>query len=142
MHLKKAISAVQEKGVDLTTGKRSASGTFTADKDQVLVTTIPYDKGWRVKIDGKKLPQKAFKDAFLSVPVSAGTHTIQFSYLPEGLIPRHRVIRSMYWWFRCLRNLDSSLDETVKRRQIKKSFTKKLRVIIKNDSLSIRSDEL
>lgn len=83
----KAISAVQEKGVDLTTGKRSASGTFTADKDQVLVTTIPYDKGWRVKIDGKKVTPKAFKDAFLSVPVSAGTHTIQFSYLPEGLIP-------------------------------------------------------
>ena len=53
----KAISAVQEKGVDLTTGKRSASGTFTADKDQVLVTTIPYDKGWRVKIDGKSYPK-------------------------------------------------------------------------------------
>ena len=78
---------MQEKGVDLTTGKRSASGTFTADKDQVLVTTIPYDKGWRVKNDGKKVTPKAFKDAFLSVPVSAGTHTIQFSYLPEGLIP-------------------------------------------------------
>lgn len=48
---------MQEKGVDLTTGKRSASGTFTADKDQVLVTTIPYDKGWRVKIDGKSYPK-------------------------------------------------------------------------------------
>ena len=35
----------------------------------------------------KKVTPKAFKDAFLSVPVSAGTHTIQFSYLPEGLIP-------------------------------------------------------
>lgn len=34
-----------------------------------------------------KVTPKAFKDAFLSVPVSAGTHTIQFSYLPEGLIP-------------------------------------------------------
>ena len=76
---------MQEKGVDLTTGKRSASGTFTADKDQVLVTTLMTKVGVS-KLMAKVTP-KAFKDAFLSVPVSAGTHTIQFSYLPEGLIP-------------------------------------------------------
>ena len=60
----KAISAVQEKGVDLTTGKRSASGTFTADKDQVLVTTIPLTKVGMSKLMAKKLPQKPLKMPF------------------------------------------------------------------------------
>lgn len=82
-----AVKAIQKNGVDLKTTGRKATGTFTAEKDQVLMTTIPYDKGWTVKIDGKKVKTKAFKDAFLSVPVTAGEHTITFSYLPEGFIP-------------------------------------------------------
>ena len=97
---------MQEKGVDLTTGKRSASGTFTADKDQVLVTTIPYDKGWRVKIDGKKLPQKPLK---MPSKRSCQRWNPYYSVLlfTRRIDSRHRVIRSMYWWFRCIRNLDS-----------------------------------
>lgn len=83
---KKATTAIQKNGVDLQTTGRKATGTFVAEKDQVLMTTIPYDKGWNVTIDGKKVQTKAFKNAFLTVPVKAGKHTITFSYLPEGFM--------------------------------------------------------
>ena len=79
-----SVNAIKEKGVDLTTTGRKATGTFTADKDQVLMTTIPYDKGWKAYVDGKKVPIKSFKNAFVSFQVPAGEHTIKLVYLPEG----------------------------------------------------------
>lgn len=79
-----SVNAIKEKGVDLTTTGRKATGTVTADKDQVLMTTIPYDKGWKAYVDGKKVPIKSFKNAFVSFQVPAGEHTIKLVYLPEG----------------------------------------------------------
>jgi len=59
--------------------------SVTAKKDSVLFTTIPYEKGWTVKVDGKKVEPFAFKDAFLAFEIEEGTHQIQFSYFPYGL---------------------------------------------------------
>jgi len=63
---------------------RKASGTVNTAEDSMLVTTIPYDKGWKAKIDGKPVKVSNFKDAFLMIKVPAGKHTVTFSYLPEG----------------------------------------------------------
>lgn len=63
----------------------SLSGTVTAAADGLFFTSIPYDKGWTVIVDGKKVSSKAFKDAFVSFELSAGTHEISFSYTPAGL---------------------------------------------------------
>ena len=82
-----SVQAIQAKGADLTTTGRKAVGTVNAEKDQVLLTTIPYDKGWKAYVDGKKVPVEAFKKAFVSIPVTQGEHTIEFVYLPEGSIP-------------------------------------------------------
>ncbi|BCA86753.1 copper ABC transporter permease [Enterococcus saigonensis] len=82
----KAMKRLQQNGVPLTTGNRSATGNFSAKEDQLLITTIPFDKGWQVKIDGKKVPITAFQDAFLAVKVKAGKHNITLRYLPPGFI--------------------------------------------------------
>lgn len=79
-----AMDALKEKAVDLDVGKQSASGTVTATDDQLLVTTIPYEKGWRATIDGKSVPVTAFQDAFVSVKIPAGKHQIKLSYAPQG----------------------------------------------------------
>lgn len=79
-----AIRTIQNNGADLTVAGRKATGTVTAEKDQVLLTTIPYDKGWKAYVDGKKVPIKAYKKAFVSIPISAGEHSLVFTYLPEG----------------------------------------------------------
>ncbi len=60
-------------------------GTITAESDMLLFTSILYEKGWTAKIDGKEVPVQAFKDALVSVPVTAGTHEIELSYFPYGL---------------------------------------------------------
>ncbi|MBM7711888.1 YfhO family protein [Enterococcus xiangfangensis] len=80
-----AIDKIKENGVAMKTGKQSAEGTVTTEKAQTLITTIPYDKGWTAKIDGKKVKTKAFQNAFISIHVPKGKHKITFSYLPQGL---------------------------------------------------------
>lgn len=81
----RAIDLIQERGVDMTVSKRGAQGEITADSDQLLVTTIPYDKGWTALLDGKKVAVKDFQDAFVSIAIPKGTHQLKLTYLPPGL---------------------------------------------------------
>ena len=50
-----------------------------------LFTTIPYDTGWTVKVDGKKVETYGVADALLAFDVEAGEHTVEQSYTPGGL---------------------------------------------------------
>lgn len=61
------------------------SGTVSAAKEGMLFTSIPFDKGWTVKVDGEKVETRKAFGAFLAIDVSAGDHVIDFSYFPKGL---------------------------------------------------------
>ena len=62
----------------------SVDATITASADGRVVTTIPYDTGWTVTVDGKTVDMTAFKDTFVSFEISEGTHTIHLDYTPDG----------------------------------------------------------
>ena len=64
------------------------SGTITSNESGVLYTSIPYDTGWTVTVDGEKLDSEELLDigkALLGINLSEGTHTIEFEYSPKGL---------------------------------------------------------
>lgn len=61
------------------------SGSITADKPGIMYTSIPYDKGWTVLIDGKAVTPRKMFDTFLAVDISEGNHRVSLSYQPEGL---------------------------------------------------------
>ncbi len=68
------------------------TGTITAPpgKDGLLYTSIPYDTGWQVTVDGKRVNVKNYvavgDGAFLAVPLKAGMkHTVTFRFIPLGL---------------------------------------------------------
>lgn len=63
------------------------SGTISASKASTLMTTIPYDKGWTIKVDGKKADTFAAGNALLAFNVDAGDHTIEMSFFTVGLLP-------------------------------------------------------
>ena len=63
------------------------AGSVDFAKDGSLFTSIPYDAGWTVKIDGAAVKTQAAYGALLSVPVTKGFHEITFSYQPPGFIP-------------------------------------------------------
>lgn len=81
-----AMSKLQKQSVNFKVSGRKARATVSAKKAQQLFTTIPYDKGWHAKIDGKTVPLKSFKDSFILLDIPKGTHTVELSFLPRGLI--------------------------------------------------------
>ncbi len=65
------------------------SGTVNAKVNGILYTSIPYDTGWKVTVDGEELNEDeliSIGDALLGINLSAGTHTIEFKYTPQGFI--------------------------------------------------------
>ena len=53
----------------------------------MILTSIPYDAGWTIKIDNQKVPAECFADTFLAVGADAGDHTISFTYVSPGFLP-------------------------------------------------------
>ncbi|ALS03347.1 copper ABC transporter permease [Enterococcus silesiacus] len=82
----KTVKQIQDKGVKFQTSGRKAKADISLAQDQVVLTTIPYDKGWKAYIDGKKVDIPTFKDAFLAIPVPAGKHSLELAFLPQGFL--------------------------------------------------------
>jgi len=62
------------------------AGTITVDNNnRVLMTSIPFDKGWTVKIDGQKVKTLNYLNALLAVKLLPGKHTVTMDFYPEGL---------------------------------------------------------
>ena len=51
----------------------------------MLVFTIPYEKGWHIKIDGESVNHSRVLYVLTGVSVLEGEHTIEMRYVPEGL---------------------------------------------------------
>ena len=60
-------------------------GTVTADKDGILFTTISWEPGWTILVDGKRTEPVELVDALIGIPVEAGTHTIEMKFFPKGM---------------------------------------------------------
>lgn len=61
------------------------SGTLTAPRQGAVMTSIVYDKGWTVKVDGQKVDTYAIANSMLSFDVAKGNHTITMTFFPTGL---------------------------------------------------------
>lgn len=78
------------------------AGEITAEKNGLLFTSIPYDKGWIIELDGRKVDaltyvsekdddnadkdeRLPYADALIAVPISKGTHTLKFTYRPSSV---------------------------------------------------------
>lgn len=60
-------------------------GTITAKTDGMMFTSIPYDKSFTMYIDGVETPLSYIGEkAFITVDLTAGTHTVEFKYVPAG----------------------------------------------------------
>lgn len=61
-------------------------GTVNVAENKMLYTSINYDEGWTVKVDGKEVEKVKIGDALIGVMLSEGQHEIEFSYEPQGLL--------------------------------------------------------
>jgi uncharacterized membrane protein YfhO len=84
-------NTLKEDSLNVTSFKDTEiDGTINASADGILYTSINYDTGWSVYIDGEKVSKSSIhamgQGALLGVDITAGEHTIKLKYTPEGLI--------------------------------------------------------
>ena len=63
----------------------SIRGTVNSDHDGMMVMSIPYDKGWNVTVDGKKVETTSVDESLLSFEVSEGIHDIRLTFFTDKL---------------------------------------------------------
>ncbi|MDR2465265.1 MAG: YfhO family protein [Streptococcaceae bacterium] len=82
-----AVHKIQERAAVVKVGKRSAEMVVESKAQyDTLYTSIPYDSGWTATVDGTPVTIQKANDAFVSLKLSKGKHTVKFSYLPPGFL--------------------------------------------------------
>lgn len=57
-----------------------------SEGDGLLFTTIPWDEGWRIEIDGKRAELVKTADSLIACRITEGEHTVELRYLPTNYI--------------------------------------------------------
>lgn len=87
-NLTKAITPLRSEGlenIEVTDILVQGTVNITDKKKNLLFTSIPYDPGWKVLVDGQDVPIREIGDAFMGVELAEGQHEITFSFKPKGL---------------------------------------------------------
>ena len=68
-------------------GDSCLKGTIDVQEDGVFVTSVPYEAGWKLKVDGHTREiNELIGGAWISTSLSAGEHQIELRFRPPGLI--------------------------------------------------------
>ena len=54
-------------------------------ENEMVITTIPAEDGWKLTIDGNPAELTKYQDAFLAFRCPEGAHTVELSFTPPGL---------------------------------------------------------
>ena len=61
-------------------------GNITLEKDSVLYTSIPYDEGWKVKVNGEEIETYKIGNALLAFDIKSGENTIELKFKSKGIV--------------------------------------------------------
>lgn len=68
-------------------GDTFIKGEVNVSEEGVLVMSVPYEKGWKLKVDGKEREiTELTGGSWISTQLSEGKHSIEISFLPPGLL--------------------------------------------------------
>ncbi len=57
------------------------TGKVSTEKDGVLWLSIPYDKGWRISLNGKKVDYKQILNCFIGIEIEKGEYELVMKYI-------------------------------------------------------------
>lgn len=60
-------------------------GNINCKDGDIVVLTIPYENGWKIKVDGKEVKQFKVLNGLLAFDAGTGNHIIDMKYIPQGL---------------------------------------------------------
>lgn len=84
--LKNTTASLQKHGLKIKKQNgNSISGEIILDNGQnQIMTSIPYDEGWTIYIDGEKTDYTKYAGSFIKFDCSSGKHTITMKYVSPG----------------------------------------------------------
>lgn len=81
--LSSAINAISDNGLRVEKhSDTKITGTLTAEDNMTVFTTIPYDEGWKIYVDGKRVNTYKAIETMVAFDVAPGEHTIVMKYRP------------------------------------------------------------
>ncbi len=84
---KEFYNKISTNKLNITTQKDNLIiGDINALEDKTMFTSISYDKGWSVFIDGKKVKTYMIDDSYLGFDIKEGKHNVKMMYLPVNMI--------------------------------------------------------
>lgn len=80
-----ALEALRDASINIEEySNTKIKGTIALPEGQELIlTTIPYDEGWKCYIDGERVEITCALGSLIAVQASAGEHTVEFRYMPD-----------------------------------------------------------
>lgn len=105
------------------------NGLVKANSNGILFTTIPYEKGWTARVDGVIVDTEKCLDTFLAIPITAGTHKIELTYIPDGLMPGLWITLGSILFLVCI---------TMLRSIFKQKFGYRFNVFVEEEEIDLR----
>ena len=82
----KACEELKESSFEVTEFEDTAlTGRVSGDFDgQKLFTTIPYEEGWSIEVNGREVtPKKCVDDSLIAIPLEKGENTVKMRFSPS-----------------------------------------------------------
>ena len=70
--------------LDIKKSSNVLEGKINVSQDGYFITRIPYEKGYTMYIDNKKVNTEKVNQAFLGCRITKGCHTIKITFTPPG----------------------------------------------------------
>ncbi|MBO1582025.1 YfhO family protein [Bacillus sp. XF8] len=81
-NMKEKVTALKENRLQNIYIKNNyLKGDINSKKDGLLYLSVPYSKGWSVKVDGKEASFVKANSSFIGIPIQKGSHTIEMTYV-------------------------------------------------------------
>ncbi|HWT26962.1 MAG TPA: YfhO family protein, partial [Mobilitalea sp.] len=80
-------------------GNNNVQGDITLNNKGIMALSIPYSKGWKAYVDGKKADLLNANVMYMALPLDAGQHHIVLKYVTPLLIPGSLISLAAFGYF-------------------------------------------
>lgn len=82
----KYISSLKDKtSTEFTYTKKGANLTIPSEKETLYILSIPYDKGWKIKVNNKEIEYENVDNGLIGLHLNSGENKIVMEYKDRGL---------------------------------------------------------
>lgn len=86
--IEQIIQNKQDEGLKVSSwGNNFLKGEVQINKDSKwLFTSIPYEEGWKAKVDDKKVEPIKIWESLMAIPMTEGKHSVELTFHPKGFV--------------------------------------------------------